>query len=638
MSDTQTPEPTQELPIEEKRRSKAPAVLFTILGLAVIVALVGMPYYVTSQGIEPNQWGRFLGRFHPLLLHLPIGMLALVILLEFGKLFRKNKGSSTIAPMFFTALTAVMAAVLGYLLYRSNPGDYNAELVESHLWWGIGFAALSVAIFVVKAWVDAVGKGAGVYFLTLLGTGTVMGVAGHNGGSLTHGKTYLTEEAPLEVRKFYNKLPGVEPLEIEEEAGAGEGEVEEEESVVPPDEQVVYEAFIQPIFDQKCVTCHGPDKQKGSMRMDSYELALEGGKEGEGFEPGDAFGSNIIFRIELPLDDDEHMPPEGKKQIEEHELAVLSWWIDSGASPSAKLGELKPDEKIAAALEQLVPAEELERRKAAEAAARAREQAAREALGEAVASLQQEFPSALNFESQESSGLSFTAVSMREDFGDAQLAKLEPVMGSLVTLNLAATGVTDSGLAPLSQAERLRQLRLSETAVSDASMDLLSGLGELESLNLYGTEVTTEGVAKLAALPNLRRLYLWQTGVDEAGAATLRERMPECEIVLGVELEPVAAPEEAESEEEDEEPQPEEVEEEPKQKKEQPKEEKPESKPRAESEKVEPARAEDESAPKETPDDADRPDAGGEAAKEDEIELKGGPEVVDEEPSEETED
>ena len=204
--------------------SKAPAVFLTIFGLATIASLVALPF-VAGPAMEAGvpQWGRFLGRFHPVVLHLPIGMVALVLLMEFGKLFRRDKGSSTLVPMFFTAASAVVAVLFGLLLYYSDPEGYPAELIDRHLWWGTGFACALVGCFVVKAWVDwASGSGAWIYVLSLLGSGAVMTVASHDGGSITHGKEYLTEEAPPEVRQWLG-LP-----------------VEEEPEAVPAEEQEVF--------------------------------------------------------------------------------------------------------------------------------------------------------------------------------------------------------------------------------------------------------------------------------------------------------------------------------------------------------------------------------------------------------------
>lgn len=514
----------------ESSRSAVPSVFLTIVGLAAIAGVVAMPFIAG----EPNpdtltQWQKFLGRFHPVVLHLPIGMLGLVLLLEFGKLFKKDKGTSTLVPVFFTAASAVVATLFGFLLYQN--GYDESPVAESHLWWGIGFTVAILATTIMKGWVDyAGGKGNWLYFLTLLASGGVMTVASHDGGSITHGAGFLTKEAPNEVRDVLNKvLPPEEQLAMLPEPG--------EVQAIPVEEQIVYEHLIQPIFDQKCVSCHGADKQKGKYRMDTYELAVAGGKnDGDGIVPGDHEDGSVVYRIELEEDDDEHMPPEGKKDIEEHELVVLKWWINAGASPDLKVADADMPDEVKEAVSKLVPPEVLAQQAAEAAAAAEAEKKAREELANKVKELQSKFPSALNFESQQSSGLTFTAVSVRKEFGDEQLAGLAELAPSLVSVDLSATSVTDEGLKALKDASALRMLRLSETGITDASMDNIAGMVALESLNLYGTEVTAEGVMKLVDLPNLKRLYLWQTGVDEAGAKLLREQFPECEIVLGIEV------------------------------------------------------------------------------------------------------
>jgi len=518
---------------DQEAPSPKSAIFLTVVGLLTIVGMVAMPFLAGEPDDQSvSQWVRYFGRFHFLVLHLPIGMLSLVLLMEFGKLFKKEKGSSTVVPAFFTAVSSVVAVVVGFLLYQS--GDDNSELIQSHMWWGIGFASATIVAFCMKNWIDlAGGKGNFLYFITLLVSGGVMGIASHDGGESVHGSGYLRKEEPPAVREIINQLPGAEQLPVEENVPS----VEEEGDApvgVPIEDQVVYTHLIQPIFDQKCVSCHGPDKQKGKLRMDSYELTLEGGKEGEGFEPGDAEDSNIMYRIHLPLDDDEHMPPEDKKQMEEHEIVVLEWWINSGASPDLKVVESEMPAEVTEAVSKLVPPEVIAAEAAAAETAQAAEAEAREALAGKVKTLQETFPSALNFESQESSGLTFTAVSMRKDFGDEQLVQLAPLAPALVSVDLSATEVTDEGLKAIADASTLKMLRLSETGVTDAGLDVIAGMVALESLNLYGTKVTNAGVMKLVDLPNLNRLYLWQTQVDEAGADALRAKLPDCEVVLGV--------------------------------------------------------------------------------------------------------
>jgi mono/diheme cytochrome c family protein/uncharacterized membrane protein len=517
---------------------KRPIVLTIISSITIVVLLVLSRYATVlpaNGDPELSQWLRFLGRFHPLVLHLPIGMLTIVLLLEFSKLFRRDKEGSTSTILFFTAISSVVAVVFGLLLYLSNPGDYPEELITDHLWWGAGFASLVIATFVVKRWVDHnQGRGNPIYLIMLMMGAGVMAVASHDGGSITHGKSYLTDEAPDAVRTAYNAFVSEEehlPMLADEDSSA-----QASRETTPANEQIIYTNIIHPIFEQKCVSCHGPEKSKGRLRMDTYEALLAGGKEGELFEPGDAEGSNLLYRVHLPLDDDEHMPPEGKTQLEEHEIELISWWIDSGASPDQKLADAQIPVSINSAMSKIIPGDVLDAEvmtAAEETEAKAGEKKEVDAI---LDELREEFGVALTIESMQSSNLDFTAVAMRNRFDDGTLTRLAPAIPWLASLDLSSTSVTDEGLGLLTEAGSLRQLRLSETRVSDAGLVHLAELTSLESLNLFGTPVTTEGVKKLASLPSLKRLYLWDTQVDDAGAESLRMLMPGVEIDLGTVL------------------------------------------------------------------------------------------------------
>jgi len=534
---------------ENPRRTLTGPVFLTIFGLLVIAALALLPSWA---GPPPEDglpdMAKFFGRFHPVILHLPIGMLLLVLIMEGSRVFSKKKsGTSTQVAMFFAAASAVVAVLLGFVLYYSMPGDYKTELAERHLDGGIIFACGTIAAFVIKVWVDvAGGKGAWLYLLTLLGSSAMMGIASHDGASLTHGEDYLTKYAPNPVREMIG-LPIKESKDKKAKPAAGGDSLAADGSsdpdgggvIVPvvvkaPSEQVVYTDLIAPILEQKCYSCHNAEKQKGKFRMDDYDLLVKGGKEGEGLIHGKSAESNMIVRVDLPEDDDEHMPPEGKKDLEAHEVLLIKWWIDSGASKDAKLADVQATDEVKAALAKLVPPEVLAEQKAA--AEREVKAAAgkRETVKTEVEKLRKEFPAALNFESQSSSGVTFTAVSMRKDFGDDDLAKLGPVMPAIVSLDLSSSTVTDNGAKLLKDAGELKSLRLSETGLTDAGLDVLAGLSKLESLNLYGTQVTNEGVMKLSGLANLRKLYLWQTKVDDAGLQALKAKLPGCEIVMGL--------------------------------------------------------------------------------------------------------
>jgi hypothetical protein len=235
----------------------------------------------------------------------------------------------------------------------------------------------------------------------------------------------------------------------------------------------------------------------------------------------------VIVRVELPEDDEEHMPPEGKKDLADHEVMLIKWWIDSGASKDAKLGDLKADDVIKSAIAKIVPA-------SAEKPQAKPVVKVDDSLKQLVTQLGREFPAALQFEAQNSSNVVFTAAGLRDKFGDAELAKLGPVLPSMVSLDLSHTRVTDSGVRILASATNLKSLRLAKTEVTDAALPLLAGLPQLESLNLYGSKVTNEGIQQLASLTGLKKLYLWQSKVDAAGVSALKEKLPGCEIIMGM--------------------------------------------------------------------------------------------------------
>lgn len=528
---------TKSPQVHSTRASKR-LIIITIISLITIVALLVVSRLaVLPANGEPelSQWLRFFGRFHPVVLHLPIGMLTIVLLLELLKFVRRDNDGSALTVLFFTAISSVVAVLFGLLLYRSNPGDYPEELITDHLWWGAGFASLVIAAFVVKLWVNQnQGRGNPIYLITLMMSAGVMGVASHDGGSITHGKTFLTDEAPDVVRIVHNALVAEDdhlPMLADKDSSA-KGSRE----AAPVKEQIVYTNIIHPIFEQKCVSCHGPDKSKGRLRMDTYEGILAGGKEGDLIEPGDAEASNLLYRVHLPLDDEEHMPPEGKTQLEQHEIEVISWWIDSGASPDQKLADAQVPVSIKTAMSKIIPSDVLDAQTLTAAEETEALAGGKKEVDAILDKLRGEFGMALAIESQESNNLEFTAVSMRASFDDESLARLAPAIPWLASLDLSSTSVTDAGLGLLAEAGLLRQLRLSETGISDAGLAQLSQLSSLETLNLFGTQVTTEGIKQLAGLPALKKLYLWDTQVDDAGAESLRLLMPGVEIQTGTTL------------------------------------------------------------------------------------------------------
>jgi hypothetical protein len=90
-----------------------------------------------------------------------------------------------------------------------------------------------------------------------------------------------------------------------------------------------FAAQIQPILKQNCYDCHGPQKQKGKLRLDSRELALSGGGSGPAIVPGDSAHSYLVKRI-LGEGDEDRMPIK-RDPLSAEQIAMIKAWIDQGA-------------------------------------------------------------------------------------------------------------------------------------------------------------------------------------------------------------------------------------------------------------------------------------------------------------------
>jgi mono/diheme cytochrome c family protein len=87
-----------------------------------------------------------------------------------------------------------------------------------------------------------------------------------------------------------------------------------------------FEESIRPLLSEHCLRCHGPDKQKGGLRVDSREALLAGGDSGSAIVPGKPDESLLIQALKH---DGLKMPP--SKQLPAEQIAVLAQWIKDGA-------------------------------------------------------------------------------------------------------------------------------------------------------------------------------------------------------------------------------------------------------------------------------------------------------------------
>src|SRR5947207_10139788 len=96
------------------------------------------------------------------------------------------------------------------------------------------------------------------------------------------------------------------------------------------EEKIDFARDVQPIFKSACYQCHGPDKQKGKLRLDAKPLALHGGKSGKSIVPGHPDQSELFKRI--TSNDDEQRMPQDREPLKPEQIAIIKAWIEQGAN------------------------------------------------------------------------------------------------------------------------------------------------------------------------------------------------------------------------------------------------------------------------------------------------------------------
>ena len=240
---------------------------------------------------------KYLGNFHPVVLHLPIGAFLFTFLLFVSQKYLKSNFNPAVRMgLLFSFITSIITSIFGYILHLN--GDYDSVLVDRHMWLAIATTILiGFVLYLHKKQKPYNHVLSSFVFATVLLT-----ITGHNGGSLTHGKDYL-------------KLP----------------DFEKEISIVSYDSIHVFNQVISPILDSKCVKCHNTGKSKGNLMLSSIDKILLGGEKGQIIKSNSSVDSRLYTYLNLPIDDEMHMPPDGNSQLNDNEKELIKLWIDEGA-------------------------------------------------------------------------------------------------------------------------------------------------------------------------------------------------------------------------------------------------------------------------------------------------------------------
>ncbi len=461
-----------------------------LLGLTLTIAFL----LIFESKLVIPVWLQSIGRMHPLLLHFPIVLLLLAMLMEFFR-FKPQNAENTFYNTFSQnlllsgTLLAAVTVVMGLFLSREE--GYAGDTLWWHKWTGAGIFFLATLLYFVRnaRWYNApvAWAGGGTLLVTLI-------LAGHYGASLTHGDNFLLEPWQSTAEKVQ----------------------------VPLEQAVVFTDVIQPIFEQKCVSCHNSDKLKGQLKLTDVASIQKGGKTGKLFMPGNPQISLLLERVHLPMDEKKHMPPSGKTQLTPDEISLLTLWVKDHPSFDKKVIDLPATDSLRIlATARLKPATAVEERYEFAAADE-----------EMIQKLNNDYRTVASL-ARESPALAVTIYN-KNAFTAAQLGELSAIKKQIVSLNLNKMPVEDADLKQVSSFENLRKLDLNFTNITSQGLKALSSLKYLKTLTLSGTRQNLQDLrAQLPALKSLETVAVWETGLSPAEITQLQKAMPRLTVIGG---------------------------------------------------------------------------------------------------------
>ena len=259
------------------------------------------------------------------------------------------------------------------------------------------------------------------------------------------------------------------------------------------------------VLNNYCFECHGATNQKGDYRLDlKSTIYTPGESETLPIVAGKPDDSELYYRMTLPMDEDDVMPPKKKARPSPADIKAVKDWITAGAiwtgeedrrglpTTYVEIGDDATNALIDAINETRAKAEY-------------------NAWGDNSVRVD------LSVADKEQLKDAFKSL---EDFGD-QLAWLD-----CSRLELKGSFFND-----LSQYTNLQRLHLDNSNVSDDDLESLHQLPKLNYLNLYSTEITDKGIEHLQACSSLEKVFLMETKVTKEGVAQLKAANPTLKVI-----------------------------------------------------------------------------------------------------------
>jgi hypothetical protein len=439
---------------------------------------------IWNQKIQPGLLLQWIGKLHPLALHFPIvfGMLIAVYFLFFQH--RRFPPDTERLLLAINALFASGVVVCGLLLSKQNA--YDGELINLHKWGGIAIALLSWLLLYNLNLKLRFKKYLAILFLIVLIGST------HKGAQLTHGVNALS--FPQSSSETDIKTDGKTTL---------------------------YEAGIAPILAQKCISCHGADKIKGNLQLDSPENILKGGKHGDILKGDGGRSALLSERIHLPQSDEKHMPPDGKMQLTPREKTILTKWVEGGSNFKIRMNELPQGDSIHLLTSKIKP--ESDRK-----VVRMNNLPGLEEFNSNYCTTEYLFNGTDEVEVDFFQGAFYNR---------SNLKKLEKIKSQIVRLNMQGIPLTTEDLNIIVQFKNLQKVNLNGTNLNIGSLDLLKSLPQLKTVSICGIEFDEAALDHFLNQSEFSALYVWTQHGTQKQLEKIIQKYPSIKIIVGDNLE-----------------------------------------------------------------------------------------------------
>lgn len=438
---------------------------------------------IYDQNIQPGLLIQWMGKLHPLVLHFPIvfGILIPIYFLFF-QMHRLPMDTEKLL-LAINALFASIVAILGLLFSVQN--TYDNEIINLHKWGGIAAALLSWVFLYILSLNIRVKQFLAILFLVVLIGST------HKGAQLTHGVNILS-------------FPQISTSELERNDSSDST-------------ATAFELGVAPILNQKCVSCHGIDKTKGDLKLNTVENIRRGGESGDILEGGPNRESILLESINLPQEHEFHMPPDGKLQLTNNEKNILTKWLKDGGNFEQKLNELEQVDSLFVLINEY------------------------QTESKQKATLNYNLPDLNEFNSNYCTANYFYNGSNEVEVNFFQgsnykrenLMKLVKIKDQIVNLNMQGMPLTKDDLELIVQFTNLQKVNLNNTALDISSLHILKTLTKLKTLSICGIEFNKTELDKFLHQATFLSLNIWIQNSDEEQLGKIVAKYSDIKINVG---------------------------------------------------------------------------------------------------------